>query len=203
MIYDNLIYNKTILDQFKQHVDGNSIPNAFILHGNEGSGKFGHAIELAYIILSKKADDKTKLLNKIKKNLHENINYILPLPRKKALSKTDSALKALRIIDIENISFNIEPQGSFSNRWLTTILLDENSTIDAKQLRLHLERDNIESRHLWKPMHLQPIFRRHKCFGGSVSEDLFNRGLCLPSGSNLNQKDLNRIVENIKRLYEK
>ena len=103
MIYNNLIHNEVIIEKFKKHLNANSIPNAFIFYGNEGVGKFGHAIELAYMILSKNADEKSNILNKIKKNLHENINYILPLPKKKAISKTDSALKALRAIDIENI----------------------------------------------------------------------------------------------------
>ena len=69
-------------------------------------------------------------------------------------------------------------------------------------MRLHLEKDNIESRPLWKPMHLQPVFNDCKFYINGVSEDLFNRGLCLPSGTNMSNKDLNRIVKNIKELYE-
>ena len=103
---------------------------------------------------------------------------------------------------IAEITFLEESQGSFSNYWLTTILLAENSTIDREQLRLHLEKDNIESRPLWKPMHLQPVFRDCKSFVNGVSEDLFNRGLCLPSGTNMSTKDLKRVVKKIKELYE-
>ena len=92
--------------------------------------------------------------------------------------------------------------GSFSNFWLTTIVLDGNSAIDREKLRLHLEKDNIESRPLWKPMHLQPVFNDCKSYLNGVSEDLFDRGLCLPSGTSMTEEDLKRIVRKIKELYE-
>ena len=103
---------------------------------------------------------------------------------------------------IKGITFLEESEGSFSNFWLTTILLAENSTIDREQLRLHLEKDNIESRPLWKPMHLQPIFLACSSYVNGVSEDLFKRGLCLPSGTNMSDEDLLRVVNKIKELYE-
>lgn len=103
---------------------------------------------------------------------------------------------------VEEITFLDESAGSFSNYWLTTILIDENSAIDREQLRLHLEKDNIESRPLWKPMHLQPVFESCKAYVNGVSGDLFNRGLCLPSGTNMTKKDLERVVNKIKELYE-
>ena len=103
---------------------------------------------------------------------------------------------------IKEISFLNENEGSYSNFWLTTILLSENSTIDREQLRLHLEKENIESRPLWKPMHLQPVFKECKSYVNGVSEDLFNRGLCLPSGTNMSIADLKRVVSKIKELYE-
>ena len=95
-----------------------------------------------------------------------------------------------------------ENQYSFSNYWLTTILLDENSTIGRERLRLHLANSNIESRPLWKPMHLQPVFNDCKSYVNGVSEDLFQRGLCLPSGTSMTKEDLDRIINNIKELYE-
>ena len=104
--------------------------------------------------------------------------------------------------EIKEITFLEEPEDSFSNYWLTTILLDENSTIDREQLRLHLERDNIESRPLWKPMHLQPVFKDYRSYLNGVSESLFDRGLCLPSGTNMSVADLYRVVRHIKQLYE-
>jgi len=103
---------------------------------------------------------------------------------------------------IKEIAFLDESVGSFSNYWLTTILIDENSAIDREQLRLHLEKDNIESRPLWKPMHLQPVFKSCKSYVNGVSGDLFNRGLCLPSGTIMTKKDLERVVNKIKELYE-
>ena len=103
---------------------------------------------------------------------------------------------------IKEISFLNENEGSYSNFWLTTILLSENSTIDREQLRLHLEKDNIESRPLWKPMHLQPVFKECKSYLNGVSEDLFNRGLCLPSDTNMSIEDLKRVVSKIMELYE-
>ena len=95
----------------------------------------------------------------------------------------------------DKIQFLKEPDGFHSNRWLTTILLPD---FDFREkIRLALAEENIESRPLWKPMHLQPIFKECLIFGGRVCEDLFARGLCLPSGSNLDESDLNRITDKI------
>jgi dTDP-4-amino-4,6-dideoxygalactose transaminase len=65
-------------------------------------------------------------------------------------------------------------------------------------IRLALEEDNIESRPLWKPMHLQPVFRKLPAYVNGVSENLFNKGLCLPSGSNLQTEDIERVVRIIE-----
>ena len=99
--------------------------------------------------------------------------------------------------DMEQITFNEEPNGFYSNRWLTTILTDSYQT--REKLRLALEKENIESRPMWKPMHLQPVFANFPAYVNGVSEDLFNRGLCLPSGSNLSKNDLIRVVDGIKK----
>ncbi len=92
------------------------------------------------------------------------------------------------------------PQAPYgrSNCWLTCIIIDS-SLFGAtpEELRLHMETFNIETRPVWKPMHMQPVFSSCQCAGGMVSEDLFNRGLCLPSGSNLTPEELGRIVEGI------
>ena len=97
---------------------------------------------------------------------------------------------------IPEIEFLDEPGGYLSNRWLTCILTP--SYTIRESLRLALLNENIESRPLWKPMHLQPVFENHPNFSDGTSEDLFNRGLCLPSGSNLVEEDLMRIVSIIK-----
>jgi dTDP-4-amino-4,6-dideoxygalactose transaminase len=89
------------------------------------------------------------------------------------------------------------PEGpkAFSNRWLTTILVNPttNFGLTAEALRLALAEDNIEARPLWKPMHLQPVFAGAPYYGGSTAETLFANGLCLPSGSNLTDDDFTRI----------
>jgi len=100
------------------------------------------------------------------------------------------------------VEFINESKGSFSNYWLTTIILKKNKLINREKLRLYLEEANIESRPLWKPMHLQPIFKKCQSYLNGVAEDLFNNGLCLPSGTNLKDSDLQRIIYKIQELYE-
>ena len=107
-----------------------------------------------------------------------------------------------KLSSISFISFLNDIQDFYSNRWLTTILINNNSEIKREDVRLELLKNNIESRPLWKPMHIQPIFNSYDNFNNGVSEDLFNRGLCLPSGSNMDENDLCRVVEIIKGLYE-
>jgi len=98
-------------------------------------------------------------------------------------------------------SFIPEKPGFFSNRWLTTLLIDAyKSGFDREALRIALEKENIESRPLWKPMHLQPVFQSCPAYTSGVSERLFDTGLCLPSGSNLSEDSLCRILETINRL---
>ena len=107
-----------------------------------------------------------------------------------------------KLSKIESIKFLNDTDGFYSNRWLTTIVLEENSKINNEKIRLELKKNNIESRPLWKPMHLQPVFNTYQALTNGVSEDLFNRGLCLPSGSNMSDQDLNRVVNTIKNLHE-
>jgi dTDP-4-amino-4,6-dideoxygalactose transaminase len=106
---------------------------------------------------------------------------------------------------VEGIAFVEEPKGHFSNRWLTTIIIDPQKTggITREALRLSLENENIESRPLWKPMHLQPIFSSALFYGTDISEKLFDDGLCLPSGSNLLSEELDRIASIIHETLKK
>ena len=97
------------------------------------------------------------------------------------------------------ISFLSEPEGHFSNRWLTCVLLDSYATREG--LRVALEKEQIDSRPLWKPMHQQPVFKDYLNFVNGVSDDLFDRGLCLPSGSNLTSTNLNRIISAINMYF--
>lgn len=90
----------------------------------------------------------------------------------------------------------------FSNHWLSCITINSDKLGKSREeIRLELEKENIESRPLWKPMHLQPIFKDYPYYGGKISETLFETGLCLPSGSNLNNDDKNRIKEVFQRFF--
>lgn len=94
--------------------------------------------------------------------------------------------------NINNIMVHSEPNNDFySNHWLSCIVMDSYGS--REKLRLLLEKENIESRPLWKPMHLQPVFEKFPYYGNTISETLFQKGLCLPSGSNLSDKDKERI----------
>ena len=101
--------------------------------------------------------------------------------------------------EMDGITIFEEPNSDyFSNHWLSCIVIDEEITgFSREELRLHLEKDTIESRPLWKPMHLQPVFKEAPYYGAKVAENLFEKGLCLPSGSNLTKNDLKRIAKSI------
>jgi len=98
--------------------------------------------------------------------------------------------------DLPGITFVMEPEGFYSNRWLTTILINpaESNGTTREDLRIALEKENIESRPVWKPMHLQPVFDTAPAYVNGTAEKLFDQGLCLPSGSNLTQNDLDRVI---------
>ncbi len=99
---------------------------------------------------------------------------------------------------IDGIEFLPEPKGYFSNRWLSCILTP---TFEYREkIRTALLAEHIESRPLWKPMHLQPVFSKCLSFTDGTSETLFDRGLCLPSGSNLSKEDVLRVIQIIKTI---
>ena len=102
------------------------------------------------------------------------------------------------------IKVHSEPTDDFySNHWLTAITVDsENPEVNREALRLALLEDNIESRPLWKPMHLQPVFEGAPFYESGVSEDLFNKGLCLPSGSNLTSEEKERISAALGKFFK-
>lgn len=104
--------------------------------------------------------------------------------------------------NIEGIQLLNEPSGDFfSNHWLSAIIIDAiQMGFDRERLRLAFLEDNIETRPLWKPMHLQPVFANAPYYGRDISEHLFNQGLCLPSGSNLTDSDKIRIIEVFKKI---
>ena len=92
----------------------------------------------------------------------------------------------------------------FANYWLTTILIHPEKTkgITREIVRVAFEVENIECRPLWKPMHLQPVFKKQPYYGGVVAETLFDRGLCLPSGSNLTDENRKKITTVVNRIFK-
>jgi dTDP-4-amino-4,6-dideoxygalactose transaminase len=106
--------------------------------------------------------------------------------------------------DIQGVSVFTAPNADYvPNYWLSAILVDPNTThnITRETLRLAMEAENIESRPLWKPMHLQPVFANYPYYGNNVAEVLFEKGLCLPSGSNLTNDDRDRIAQVIAKVF--
>jgi dTDP-4-amino-4,6-dideoxygalactose transaminase len=108
--------------------------------------------------------------------------------------------------DVQGITFQNEPNSDyFSNYWLTAVLIDPEKTggISREDVRLALEAEGIESRPLWKPMHMQPVYSGTKFYGSGVCEELFEKGLCLPSGSNLTEEEWSRIFASLDRIFKK
>jgi dTDP-4-amino-4,6-dideoxygalactose transaminase len=99
--------------------------------------------------------------------------------------------------------YNVPNADYFANYWLTTILIDPTETngITNETVRLKLLEENIDSRPLWKPMHRQPVFCEYPYYGNNIAETLFDKGLCLPSGSNLSDEDRGRIKSVFLNLF--
>lgn len=188
-------------------------------------------------------DHARKLSQQARENFphyeHEEIGYnyrmsnILAAIGRGQLRVLDERVKRKRDIfeyyrqalgELPGIEFMPEPEWSRSNRWLTVVLITpEEFGADRETVRLALEKENIEARPVWKPMHMQPVFdvlgrkalglrlkagqkkERYKArvVGGEVAEDLFNRGLCLPSGTQMTEEDLNRVVATLLSSREK
>jgi pyridoxal phosphate-dependent aminotransferase EpsN len=105
------------------------------------------------------------------------------------------------LADIPGIQFMPEAQFGRCTRWLTCITVDPATAgTDREAIRTELDKENIESRPVWKPMHQQPVLRGCRVFGGAVADRLFREGLCLPSGSNLATTDLDRVIDVIRRV---
>jgi dTDP-4-amino-4,6-dideoxygalactose transaminase len=105
----------------------------------------------------------------------------------------------------EGVELQSEPNADyFSNFWLTAVIIDPAKTggIDREYVRLEMEKENIECRPLWKPMHLQPVFEGSRFFGEGVCVELFENGLCLPSGSNLTDADFERVFAVLDRIFK-
>lgn len=118
------------------------------------------------------------------------------------IRRENNALYRSLLCDMPGIAFQSEPSSDFiSNFWLTSIIIDpEICGFDREKLRIKLQSENIESRPLWKPMHLQPVFSDAPYYGADCAEQLFNKGLCLPSGPMVTHEDIEKIVSIIKQL---
>ena len=117
------------------------------------------------------------------------------LPRRVESRRANNRFYQEALGDCPGVAFMPEAEGCRSTFWLTCITIDPNEAgVTREDVRLHLESLDIEARPVWKPMHLQPVFERHRVFGGSVSERLFRDGLCLPSGSSLTDEQRERVV---------
>lgn len=104
--------------------------------------------------------------------------------------------------NLPGIEFMPEAEFGRSNRWLTCLTIDPSRFGAMREdIRLALESENIEARPVWKPLHLQPVFKDCPYYGAGVSGEIFDKGLCLPSGSNLNRQDLQRVVKVIRKVH--
>ena len=106
--------------------------------------------------------------------------------------------------NLPGIEFMPEAAYGRATRWLTCLTIDPDAFgADREQIRLALSEQQIEARPVWKPLHLQPVFAECDRVGGTIAEDLFNYGLCLPSGSNLTMEDLDRVIAAIMAIHRK
>ena len=104
--------------------------------------------------------------------------------------------------DLPGIEFMPEAEFGRSNRWLTCLTIDPSrSDTTREHVRLALESENIEARPVWKPLHMQPVFKDYPFYGSGISEEIFDKGLCIPSGSNLNEEDRGRVVNVFRRIF--
>jgi pyridoxal phosphate-dependent aminotransferase EpsN len=124
------------------------------------------------------------------------------LPRRVEARRAHNAAYRTALADLPGLEFMPEAESSYSTCWLTCLTIDpEAAGVDREQVRLHLETLDIESRPAWKPMHLQPVFSQCASYGGEVAALLFDRGLCLPSGSSLTTSQRDRVIDAVRSQF--
>ncbi len=127
---------------------------------------------------------------------------LLVLPERVAARQRNFKIYQQALGNLPGVEFMPEADYGTSTRWLTCLTFDSDvSGIDREKVRLRLLEQQIETRPVWKPLHLQPVFANCESIAGEIAEDLFNKGLCLPSGSNLTDEDLERVIHEIKKIY--
>ena len=134
-------------------------------------------------------------------------NRVIPEKKNQISSRRDQPVRNGQHQKSDSgFSFLEEPDGFYSNRWLTTVLFHDDISkrgINREVIRLALEAENIEARPLWKPMHMQPVFSHCPYYGNGISENLFLNGLCLPSGTAMGSRELETIIQVITNVFSK
>ena len=129
-------------------------------------------------------------------------SQLADLDRRVEVRRAHNAAYREMLGDLPGLEFMPESEGSRSTFWLTTLTIDsEVAGVSREDVRLHLESLDIEARPVWKPMHLQPVFERFEAYGGAVAGQLFENGLCLPSGSTLSEMDRERVVDGFRSVF--
>ncbi|MBE9050168.1 DegT/DnrJ/EryC1/StrS family aminotransferase [Nostocales cyanobacterium LEGE 11386] len=129
---------------------------------------------------------------------------LLVLSERVAARRRNFEIYASALANLPGIKFMPEADYGQATRWLTCLTIDaEAFGANREQIRIALAAKQIETRPVWKPLHLQPVFAECECIGGAVAEDLFVHGLCLPSGSNLTDEDLERVISGIVEIHYK
>lgn len=129
---------------------------------------------------------------------------LLVLEERVEARRRNFAFYAAALGDLPGVTFMPEAPWGRHTRWLTTLTIDPAAFgTTREQVRLALEAEDIESRPVWKPMHLQPVFAGCEVLGGAVADRLFDQGLCLPSGSNLTRADLQRVVDVVRAVWQR
>jgi dTDP-4-amino-4,6-dideoxygalactose transaminase len=158
--------------------------------------------------LSTQARDKAPYYQHSEVGYNYRLSNILAAIGRGQLKVLDQRVKARRnnfegyraaLSDVAGISFMPEAAWGNSTRWLTCITLDSQLQANVEVVIERLEQEGIEARRLWKPMHLQPVFREFEAFGGALSERLFDAGMCLPSGSALSPAEISRIATIVRQ----
>jgi dTDP-4-amino-4,6-dideoxygalactose transaminase len=158
--------------------------------------------------LSTQARDKAPYYQHSEVGYNYRLSNILAAIGRGQLKVLDERVKARRnnfegyraaLSDVAGISFMPEAAWGNSTRWLTCITLDSQLQANVEVVIERLEQEGIEARRLWKPMHLQPVFREFEAFGGALSERLFDAGMCLPSGSALSPAEISRIATIVRQ----
>ena len=129
-------------------------------------------------------------------------SQLADLDRRVAARRAHTAAYREALADLPGIEFLPNPEWSQSSCWLTCLTIDPSAAgVGREDVRVHLESLDIEARPVWKPMHLQPLYAGARVYGGAVSKSLFERGLCLPSGSSMSEADRQRVIDGMRAAF--